>query len=408
MTEILLIAKDTWTDAPEAFAFRYFMNSYLPARDFISHIEPTALADWRDKQSGELSLSSIDGIYVNYGLLIKHVKSGGNAEQIGLRQGDQITAVNDLKFTEHSLEEIALAVSDAPEKTVTYDVKHSDGTVTKVQNTLSPTATPTISYERAEHQGKSYRYIKIEDFSNENVCSMLTEKLLQDSPSEVAGYIIDLRGNGGGRVDQVVCISGLFIGKGKTIYYRRSLESDYKEPYQSESSVEDRTSAPTTAPVVVLTDGDSASGSEMLAGALRDHARALILGQRTFGKGSVNTASYWDYPTNKLIIWKTSAVFYLPSQLTNNRVGIIPDFVVPWRSNASSDEDFFATSESISANLTKPENEAIRPINVKRNETINACIDKSWILSEEKRLFGTKEQSDYQRFYSLEVLRCMN
>lgn len=412
-TTLLELAKTMWKNNSETLAFRYFINGYLPVRDFISHLEPLSYFKWTISQSEPTSsIKLLDEVtFVDNSFLIKHIDGESPANAAGLRQGDRILGFNGKKLSERNLESIAKSFEKYDEPFIEIEVLKADGKIVNFQipNIIDNKPLPLLSYDKIIHKEKNYRLIKIHDFSNTNIYNMLKAKLTQESNTGVFGYIVDLRGNQGGLLEQAVLIAKLFLDGDKNLGYLREINSQRKEPIKQIIDFKDPMPNPINAPLVILTNKESASASELFTGLMREYSRAVIVGQRTFGKGSAQLPYYWDYPNNKVIVWKTSKIIYLPSELTYNLVGIIPDFTVPWRTGASIDEDFYPTNEFFSvSNLTQSENEAIEPKDVERNKQIEKCLDKNWILNEEKRLFGTHEQSDLQFLYGIEVLRCMN
>jgi len=134
------------------------------------------------------------------------------------------------------------------------------------------------------------------------------------------GYILDLRSNGGGVVDEAVDIADLFL-EGGEIVSRRGRESDSNQHYYARPG-----DLAHGRPVIVLVDSGTASASEIVAGALQDHHRALIVGEQSFGKGSVQSI----YPMgSKRALRLTTELYYLPSGRSIQGEGIDPDIVVP-------------------------------------------------------------------------------
>ena len=134
------------------------------------------------------------------------------------------------------------------------------------------------------------------------------------------GYILDLRSNGGGVVDEAVDIADLFLDGGE-IVSRRGRESDSNQHYYARPG-----DLAHGRPVIVLVDSGTASASEIVAGALQDHHRALIVGEQSFGKGSVQSI----YPMgSKRALRLTTELYYLPSGRSIQGEGINPDIDVP-------------------------------------------------------------------------------
>ena len=138
---------------------------------------------------------------------------------------------------------------------------------------------------------------------------------------EMKGIVLDLRNNPGGLLDQSVEVADLFLKDG-VIVFMRGRDASSERTFKAHPQAED-----VTCPMVVLVNSGSASASEIVAGALRDQKRALILGERTFGKGSVqNLIPLADGTGLKL----TVARYYTPSGKSIQAEGISPDFEVAW------------------------------------------------------------------------------
>lgn len=162
-------------------------------------------------------------------------------------------------------------------------------------------------------------------------CALDVENLLRRLKQEnIDGLILDLRGNGGGSLPEVQRMAGLFMGQGPVVQVRDSvgrvkvLESSVREPVY-------------TGPMIVLTDKDSASASEILAGALQDMNRAVIVGQSsTFGKGTVQqtldigaTMPFFSASEMAGTLKLTVQKFYRPSGSSTQNMGVVPDIILP-------------------------------------------------------------------------------
>ncbi|MFA7440585.1 MAG: S41 family peptidase [Sphingomonadaceae bacterium] len=142
----------------------------------------------------------------------------------------------------------------------------------------------------------------------------------------LAGYVIDLRSNPGGLLDQAIEVSDLFLENGEIVSQRGRDEKDIERYYARPDDVTNGK------PVVVIVDEGSASAAEIVAGALQDYRRAVVIGQRTFGKGSVQTLIPLGPDTAMRL---TTARYYTPSGRSVQEQGIEPDLVVPQLTNPS-------------------------------------------------------------------------
>ena len=165
-------------------------------------------------------------------------------------------------------------------------------------------------------------WIKVKSFENEHTTEHL-EQAVQDIKKvlggKVAGYVLDLRNNPGGLLDQAIALSDDFLDHGVIVITKGRNPADIDRADAKSGDVTDGK------PLVVLINGGSASASEVVAGALQDHKRAQLLGTRSFGKGSVQTMI--PLP-NKGAIRLTTARYYTPSGRSIQATGIEPDYVV--------------------------------------------------------------------------------
>ncbi len=167
-----------------------------------------------------------------------------------------------------------------------------------------------------------YGYIRISSFQSKTTRNVIAalEKLLKKSDQNLAGLILDLRNNPGGVLTGAVGVSDIFLSDGELIVFTKGRVEDAELNYSA--STNDSING---APVVVLINEGSASASEIVAGALQDHNRAVIMGQKSFGKGSVQTI----LPLKESAALKlTTARYYTPSGKSIQNEGIVPDILV--------------------------------------------------------------------------------
>ena len=167
---------------------------------------------------------------------------------------------------------------------------------------------------------KDVGYIRITTFSEQtNKSTSDAIKKLKKENKDLKGFILDLRNNPGGLLEQAVAISNLFLEKGE-IVSTRGRDSENQETYKAKPG-----DILKGLPLVVLINGGSASASEIVAGALQDHKRAIILGTQSFGKGSVQTI----IPVNPFgALRMTTARYFTPSGRSIQKKGIAPDIIV--------------------------------------------------------------------------------
>ena len=190
-------------------------------------------------------------------------------------------------------------------------------------------------------------YIRITSFSEQT--SKSTRDAIKKFKNEknLRGYVLDLRNNPGGLLDQAVSVSDLFLEKGE-IVSTRGKNSENPEMYKAKSGdiIDGK-------PLVVIINGGSASASEIVAGALQDHKRAILLGTRSFGKGSVQTIiPVKPYGALRM----TTAKYFTPSGRSIQKTGIEPDIVVEERELKKADNKKISREEDLKGALKNPSN----------------------------------------------------
>ena len=203
---------------------------------------------------------------------------GTPADKAGIRAGDIILEIDGSSTAEISLEEAVLHIRGAKGTSVRLLILHQGETEPEeIEIVRAEIEVPSVYFEMRE----DIAYINIAHFTertNEEL-SLVLESMTQEGAT---GIILDLRHNPGGLLGVVVDVASHFLKEGVVVHVV------YNEGTQTSLSVEPE-GLSTELPLIVLVDSYSASGSEVLAGALQDHARATIAGTQTYGKGSVNT-----------------------------------------------------------------------------------------------------------------------
>jgi carboxyl-terminal processing protease len=172
-------------------------------------------------------------------------------------------------------------------------------------------------------------YVRISNFQANTTTELLDALSGQQKNTPISGLILDLRNNPGGLLDQSVKVADIFLDSGVIVSTKgRQADQDMVfEAYQDKEQYQ--------APIIVLVNSGSASASEIVAGALQDHKRAIVLGTETFGKGSVQTIIPMPDGAGLRL---TTAKYYTPSGDSIQATGIKPDIIVPFIP-ANGDED---------------------------------------------------------------------
>jgi carboxyl-terminal processing protease len=271
---------------------------------YSEYIPEEAMADFEmlttGRYAGVGSLIRKKGDYI----LFAQPYKGSPADEAGVKIGDKILAINGEDMKGRNADEISSRLRGEPETTVEVVVERNyDGAIDTLSITRRRISIPSVGY--AGHIRDGIAYIMHNDFiegSYNEMRSALEGIMAADS---LRGIILDYRSNGGGVMQEAVDIASLFLPRGQRIVSLMGRDSSTLHHYITEH-------APLAAdvPIVVLVSGSSASASEILAGALQDTDRAVIMGQRTYGKGLVQGTRHMGY--NSYLKY-TTAKYYIPS-----------------------------------------------------------------------------------------------
>ena len=241
------------------------------------------------------------------------------AHRAGIKAGDVIVRLDDTSVQGISLNEAVKRMRGKPGSDIILTIRRQ-GEEEPLKITVTRAVIKVTSI-RARILSPGYGYVRISQFqarTSENMLERING-LKEQNDGELQGLVLDLRNNPGGVLGGAVAVSDAFLTEGLIVYTEGRLD-DSKINYNAKpSDVLDG------APIVVLVNGGSASASEIVAGALQDHKRAIIMGARTFGKGSVQTIlPMEDGSALKL----TTARYYTPSGTSIQAKGIEPDIIL--------------------------------------------------------------------------------
>ena len=254
------------------------------------------------------------GIYMtldleNNAIYVVKPMEGSPAEEAGIQAGDLITKVDGKEYSGEELDQASNAIKGEEGTTVKLEILR-DGETQELEVERRKIVVSHIVEKKFDNVG----YLLIEDF--DGGCAKEFEEKYKELESQgIDRLIIDLRNNGGGVVDEAVSIADMLLDKDDTILITKDKKGN-EEITKSEHN-------PTiTMPVVVLTNGYSASASEILVGALQDNERATIVGTKTYGKGVIQEVDRLNDGSGLKI---TIEEYYTPNKNEINKVGIEPD-----------------------------------------------------------------------------------
>jgi len=244
------------------------------------------------------------------------------ADRAGLKAGDLITHIDGEPILGMTLNEAIDQMRGKPGEPITITVLRQGEKpfdVTIVREIIE--MRPVIWRIEGTEGRKDIAYLRVRTF-NEHSAEKLEEgisELNDELGDTLAGYIVDLRGNPGGLLQQSVAISDMFLDRGEIVSTRGRRREDTQR-FNARRGVEIKDGKP----IVVLINGGSASASEIVAGALQDHEKAILVGTKTFGKGSVQTVLPLGNGTRGALRL-TTARYYTPSGRSIHGTGIEPD-----------------------------------------------------------------------------------
>lgn len=258
-------------------------------------------------------LEQEEGRYYGVGMVIEQSPSGQTmvqypfvdspAYKAGIRPGDIIQSVDGKSCAGLSTTEVANLLRGAKGTPVTISLGR-EGWAKPIDVTVVRAEIPRPAVEYTSMVRPGIGYIRLSTFNDTTTDRDFAAALKQLDASKLDGLVIDLRNNGGGLVDQSVAMADMFLDKGDLIVSHRGRSSPERRYYAI------RGNEGLKVPLVVLINGQTASASEIFAGAMQDHDRALIVGQVSFGKGLVGTQFPLSYNTALMLI---TARYYTPS-----------------------------------------------------------------------------------------------
>ena len=309
------------SDIPGQWSDPYIRIEYVLINGLLSTLDPHSVL-LVPEDAREMDIDN-DGEYGGIGiivsedhgrLIVERVRPGDPGERAGIEVGDYVSRVNGISTMGVAMVDALQDIRGVPGTSLTMQVRRQGEepqTLTVVRDVIAPDAV------RGEWLGNGIFYLSIPAFHDDVYAGLRAE--LDRAVKEqggIKGIVLDLRGNPGGYLSEAVAVSNAFLSDGTILStvgagtrreppqraIRRNTEPDY--------------------PLAVLVDSDSASASEIVAGALRNNERAVIIGERSFGKGSVQ--NLWDFPDGsklKLTVGK----YLTPGEISIQAVGIPAD-----------------------------------------------------------------------------------
>ncbi|TQR60429.1 peptidase S41 [Campylobacter troglodytis] len=312
---------------------------------------------------------------------------GTPADKAGIKAGDVILRINGEATLEMSLDDAVDRMRGKPKTEITVTIyrpaqKPFDLTlkrdIIKVESVYSKLV-----------ENEDILYLRVTTF-DKNVAEQ-ARKAIKAHP-KIKGIVLDLRNNPGGLLDQAIELTNLFVDKGVIVSQKGKIESENRN-YEAVKNKKVSDSS-----LVVLVNGGSASASEIVSGALQDFKRAIIVGEKTFGKGSVQTVMQIN-KTEALRL--TIARYYLPNGRSIQAVGVKPDIEIAAGKISSNDESFSIKESDLKQHLqgelekiggvkeapkkeSKEDKNIITPLQLNDDAQLKAAVDAVKILNIQK------------------------
>ena len=325
------ISKEYVDEVDQSKSMDSAINGLLQSLDpYSAYMTPESFEGMQTETSGEFG-----GLGIEVGMeagVVKVISPIDNtpASKAGLKAGDYIVKINNTQVQGKSLMEAVDLMRGPVGSSIEITVRRRGVKKALIFNITREVI--QVQSVKSELIDNNIGYIRLTSF-NENSSEQIKEKINKlNKNKDLKGYILDLRNNPGGLLSQAIKISDFFLENGEIVSTRSRQASENRKWFAKKG---DLTNGKT---LIILINYGSASASEIVAGALKDHKRAIILGENSYGKGSVQSIIPLK---NRGAIRLTIAKYYLPSGKSISEVGVTPDIEV-----AEGSDDFKFNSES--------------------------------------------------------------
>ncbi|WP_374631863.1 S41 family peptidase [Ferrovibrio sp.] len=317
------VRNDYYKETKDADLMENAINGMLSALDPYSvYMPPRSFQEARVQTRGEFGGLGLEVTQENGLVKVVSPIDDTPAQRAGLLPGDLITHLDGDAVLGKTLQESIEKMRGAPNTDLTLTIRRGSDPAAKPFDVKITRAVIKTRVVRSRREG-DFAYLRISSFNEHTEQDMVAaiQKLKAEIGPQLAGYIIDLRDNPGGLLDQAIKVSDSFLNQGE-IVSTRSLRPNADEGQRFNARPGDVADGK---PMAVLINGGSASASEIVAGALQDHRRAVLVGNTTFGKGLVQTMiPLGEFGGMKL----TTAGYFTPSGRSIDKTGVTPDVEV--------------------------------------------------------------------------------
>ena len=311
------VKKEYVEDIDQSEVMDAAINGVLQSLDpYSAYMSPSMYKEMATETSGEFGGLGIE-VSMEAGV-VKVISpiDDSPASKAGIKAGDYIVKINNIQVQGKSLTEAVELMRGPIGSEINITIRRVG--VKKALNFKIKRAVIEVASVKSEIKNKNIGYIRLTSF-NENSSDQVKDKINIFKKKNIKYYILDLRNNPGGLLSQAIKISDFFLDKGEIVSTKSKKDSENRRWFAKKGDILDGKT------FVVLINYGSASASEIVAGSIKDHKRAILIGERTYGKGSVQSIIPLK---NDGAIRLTVSKYYLPSGDSISDVGVMPDFEI--------------------------------------------------------------------------------
>ena len=312
------INKEYVDEVNQSEAMDAAINGVLQSLDpYSAYMSPDSFKNMQTETSGEFGGLGIE-VSMEAGV-VKVISPIDNspAEEVGVKAGDYIVKIDDVQVQGKTLSEAVELMRGPVGSDIEITVRRR-GERKALIFTITREIIQVASV-KSEIKDEQTAYIRLTSF-NENSSKQIKNKIKEFKKNKkIKNYILDLRNNPGGLLSQAIKISDYFLENGEIVSTKSKRKYENRKWFAKKGDIIDGET------MVILINYGSASASEIVAGALQDHKRAILVGESTYGKGSVQSIIPLE---NEGAIRLTVSKYYLPSGKSISRVGVNPDIVI--------------------------------------------------------------------------------
>ena len=311
------VKKEYVEDIDQSEVMDAAINGVLQSLDpYSAYMSPSMYKEMATETSGEFGGLGIE-VSMEAGV-VKVISpiDDSPASKAGIKAGDYIVKINNIQVQGKSLTEAVELMRGPIGSEINITIRRVG--VKKALNFKIKRAVIEVASVKSEIKNKNIGYIRLTSF-NENSSDQVKDKINIFKKKNIKYYILVLRNNPGGLLSQAIKISDFFLDKGEIVSTKSKKDSENRRWFAKKGDILDGKT------FVVLINYGSASASEIVAGSIKDHKRAILIGERTYGKGSVQSIIPLK---NDGAIRLTVSKYYLPSGDSISDVGVMPDFEI--------------------------------------------------------------------------------